>query len=170
MGSKLDLFISSSVINLGFVCAAYGSLYLLSSESYVTLCGVLFLLAQSACASSLVLQKSYLLQCYKTLIFANASVCALVLSVAIHKGLNVTYLIYLVWSGHKNRFHLSTTLRGLVVQINAIPRSNARKTKMTALCLASFSLYRLARILDVGCTSLVAALGSIGIKVVVLVQ
>ena len=170
MANKLHLFIRSSVINLRFVCATYRSLYLLSSESYVTLCDVLFLLTQNTCASSLVFQKSYLLQCYKTLIFANGLVCTLVLGGGIHKGLNVTHLIHLVWSSHKNRFHLFITLRGLVVQINAIPRFNAHKTKMAALCLTSFSLYRLARILDVGYINLVATLGSIGVKVVVLIQ
>ena len=168
IANKLDLFIRSSVINLRFVCATYRSLYLLSSESYVTLCDVLFLLTQNTCPSSLVFLGSYLLQCYKTLIFANGLVCTLVVSVAIHKGLNVTHLIHLVWSSDK-RFHLLIN-SGLVVQINAIPTFDAHKTKMAALCLTSFSLYSLARILDLGYINLVATLGSIGVVVVVLIQ
>jgi len=158
--------VAPTIVNLVFVCASYGSLYLLSSQSYVTLCGLLFLVSQSACPSSLALLKSYGFQCYKTLIFANASLCALLVSVAIHKGFNVTYIIHLVCTN--KRFHLSTN-SGLVVQINAMPASDAQ-TKMAALCLSSFSLYRLARILDLGYIHLLAALGSIGIKVVVLVQ
>lgn len=167
IANKLDLFIRSSSINLRFVCATYRSLYLLSSQSYVTLCDVLFLVTQNTCPSILHAASSYLLQCYKTLIFANALVCTLVVSVAIHKGLNVTHLIHLVCSSHK-RFHLKIN-SGLVVQINAI-LFHGQKTKMAALCVTSFSLYRLARILDYGYINLVARLGSIGVKVVVLIQ
>jgi hypothetical protein len=158
--------VALAAVNLIFVCASYGSLYLLSSQSYVTLCGLLFLVSQSACPSSLALLKSYGFQCYKTLIFANASLCALLVSVAIHKGFNVTYIIHLVCTN--KRFHLSTN-SGLVVQINAMPASDAQ-TKMAALCLSSFSLYRLARILDLGYIHLLATLGSIGVKVLVLIQ
>ena len=155
----------SSVINLRFVCATYRSLYLFSSQSYMTLSDQLFLQSQETSPSSLVLLKSYLLQSYKTLIFANAVLTTLVLSVGIHKGLNVTHLIHLVSTN--KRFHEMIN-SGLVVQINAIQFH--AQTKMAALCLTSFSLYRLARILDLGYINLLATLGSIGVKVVVLIQ
>ena len=158
--------VAPTIINLIFVCASYSSLYLLSSQSYVTLCDLLFLVSQNTCPSSLVFLKSYGFQCYKTLIFANALLCTLLVSVGIHKGFNVTYIIHLVCTN--KRFHLFMN-SGLVVQINAIPILDAQ-TKMAALCLSSFSLYRLARILDLGYIHLLATLGSIGVKVVVLIQ
>ena len=160
-----QIFIGWAVINLRFVCASYRSLYLLSSQSYLSLADLLFVLSHNSCPSSLVFQKSYLLQSYKTLIFANALVCTLVVSLAIHKGLNLTHLIHLVCSN--KRFHLLIN-SGLVVQINAI--LFIAQTKMAALCVSCFSLYSLARILDLGYINLVATLGSIGVKVVVLIQ
>lgn len=170
--NKFDLQVRWSVINLTFVCATYGSLYLLSSQSYVTLCGVLFQLATSTCPSSQVNTKSYVLQCYKTLIFADASLCVLVLSVAIDLGLNVRHLIsHLVC--HNKRFH--PCISGLVVQVSAIP-SDAKRGKRAKPILGfcntfnsrtSFSFYYKSRILDYGCTQILAQLGSIGLKVVI---
>ena len=157
------LFLGCSVLKLTAVCATYGSLYLLSSQSYVSLSDLLFVVSHNTCACSLVFQKSYLLQCYKTLIFANGLLCSMVVSVGLHKGLNVTHLINKVCT--LKRFHLLIK-RGLVVQINAILFQ--AQTKMAALCLSSFSLFRLARILDLGYINLVATLGSIGVFVLVL--
>mmetsp|Transcript_63247 Transcript_63247/g.175996 ORF Transcript_63247/g.175996 Transcript_63247/m.175996 type:complete len:218 (-) Transcript_63247:11-664(-) len=153
-----------------FVCATYGSIYLLSSQCYVTLCGVLFLQAFSSCSSSLLSAHrhcDFVLQSYKINIFASALLCASLLSVSIHQGLNVTYLLNLIQvrcnsSINKRSQLVSNALSGFVVQISAI---HANKAKISALCLASYRLVRLAIIWDIACITLKSAIGSIGIKV-----
>ena len=161
-----------------FVCATYSTLYLKSSQSYVTLCDLLFILVFLQLAVGLVKTErikkmehrwfynsqatpfgkvNYLLQSYKIFIFANALLCTLLCTVSIHQGLNVTYLIHLI----QVRNILSES--GFLVQINAI---HAKKTKISASCLTSLSLYRLARILDLAYITFKSSSGSIGLKVV----
>jgi hypothetical protein len=70
---KLDLFIHCYMINLRFVSPTYRSLALISCLAVLTLCYLLFLLTFKACPSCVIHDRSYLLQSYKTLIFANAA-------------------------------------------------------------------------------------------------
>ena len=91
--------ITYRTVNTIFVCATYSSIYLLSSQYYVTLCEVLFLQVFFSCSNSLLSMHRYcdfVLQSYKINVFTNALLCTLLLSVSIHQGLNVTYLMNLI--------------------------------------------------------------------------
>lgn len=167
IANKLDLFITSSYMNLTFSCATYRSLYLLSSESDLTLLYVLFQLSDKTSPSSQLLPKSYLFECLHPPIFANAFLISKVVSVVYQEGLNVTAVIDL-FSTNKR---LDQPMNSLLLQIN--PTLNitlSPPSKHHALCLTSFTLYRLAIILDLANINLLATLGSIGVKVVVLYQ
>ena len=150
-------------MNLTFSCATYRSLYLLSSESDLTLLYVLFQLSDKTSPSSHLLPKSYLFECLHPPIFANAHLISKVVSVVVQEGLNVTAVIDL-FSTNK-RF--DQPMNSLLLQINP---AKVNQTKHHALCLTSLGCYRLAIILDLANINLLATLGSIGVKVVVLYQ
>ena len=150
-------------MNLTFSCATYRSLYLLSSESDLTLLYVLFQLSDKTSPSSHLLPKSYLFECLHPRIFANAHLISKVVSVVVQQGLNVTAVIDL-FSTNK-RF--DQPMNSLLLQINP---ALLYQTKHHALCLTSLGCYRLAIILDLANINLLATLGSIGVKVVVLYQ
>ena len=154
-------------MNLSFSCATYRSLYLLSSESDLTLLYVLFQLSDKTSPSSQLLPKSYLFECLHPPIFANAFLISKVVSVVYQEGLNVTAVIDL-FSTNKR---LDQPMNSLLLQINpTLMSALLYQTKHHALCLTSFTLYRLAIILDLANINLLATLGSIGVKVVVLSQ
>ncbi len=147
-------------MNLTFSCATYRSLYLLSSESDLTLLYVLFQLSDKTSPSSHLLPKSYLFECLHPPIFANAHLISKVVSVVVQQGLNVTAVIDL-FSTNKMLFsNINPTLMSALLY----------QTKHHALCLTSLGCYRLAIILDLANINLLATLGSIGVKVVVLYQ
>ena len=152
-------------INLRFLCATYGSLYLLSSLSLVRLCGLLFLSASKIIPICEGVEKSYLLQCYKVRYFQNAYIFASELAGGLMQGLNVTYLIHLVCS--KMRFLAASDRRApsgvaLILKGRIKGSGGARAIAgLNALSIASFS----SRILDVGYVSSLSTLGLIGVKV-----
>jgi len=156
-----------NLVNLTFLCASYGSLYLLSSLSLVRLCGVLFLVATSIIPICVQLEKSYLLQCYKTRIFQNAYIFSSELATGIMQGLNVTYLSALVCSKISliSQDILSAPLGiGLIFSGRIKGHAGTRSVSggpMNALCVGSFS----SRILDIGYVSSVSSLGLVGVKV-----
>ena len=155
-------------MNLTFSCATYRSLYLLSSESDLTLLYVLFQLSHKTSPSSQLLPKSYLFECLHPPIFANAFLISKVVSVVYQEGLNVTAVVTaVIGSLFSTNKRLDQPMNSLLLQIN--PTLNYQ-TKHHALCLTSFTLYRLAIILDLANINLLATLGSIGVKVVVINQ
>ena len=167
IANKLDLFIMSSYMNLTFSCATYRSLYLLSSESHLTLLYVLFQLTHKTSPSSQLLPKSYLFECLHPPIFANAFLISKVVSVVYQEGLNVIAVIDL-FSTNKR---LDQPINSLLLQINpTLMSALLYQTKHHALCLTSFTFYRLSIILDLANTNLLSTLGSIGVKVVVIYQ
>jgi hypothetical protein len=161
--------IETGVFNLGyaltFLCASYGSLYLLSSLSLVRLCGVLFLVATSIIPACVQLQKSYLLQCYKTHISQNAYIFSSLLAAGIMQGLNVTYLSALVLRTLGQIMFISSFMLiglGLIFSGRIKGHAGTRSVSgIKALCVGSFS----SRILDVGYVSSVSSLGLVGVKV-----
>ena len=150
-------------MNLTFSCATYRSLYLLSSQSDLTLLYVLFQLSDKTSPSSQLLPKSYLFECLHPPIFANAFLISKVVSVVVQEGLNVTAVIDL-FSTNK-RF--DKPMNSLLLQINP---ALLYQTKHHALCLTSLGCYRLAIILDLANINLLPTLGSIGVKVCVVMQ
>ena len=154
-------------MNLTFSCATYRSLYLLSSESDLTLLYVLFQLSDKTSPSSQLLPKSYLFECLHPPIFANAHLISKVVSVVVQQGLNVTAVIDL-FSTNKT---FDQPMNSLLLEINpTLMSALLYQTKHHALCLTSLGCYRLAIILDLANINLLATLGSIGVKVVVLYQ
>lgn len=161
-GRQLDLVISWSSYILSYICATYRSLYLLSCVALVTLCDVLFYTSSLWKASSLVrTSKSYLLQLKKTLIFANAANSTELLSLVLHQGLNVRWLIHLVNDIYRN----GRRSEGLVIKISAMLNSSLAIHYL--LCLRSFTFYRLPRICHYRYMNLASTLGSIGVACVV---
>ena len=163
-GIKADVSVSNSV-NVRFLCANYGSLYLLSSLSLVRLCGLLFLSASKIMPLCEGVEKSFLLQCYKVRYFQNAYILASELAGGLMQGLNVTYLIYLVTN--KMRYLASQDKRcpsGMAIILKGRVKSGAGAraiASISALSIASFS----SRILDIGYVSSCTTLGLVGIKV-----
>ena len=122
----------------------------------VTLCDVLFYTSSLWKASSLVrTSKSYLLQLKKTLIFANAANSTELLSLVLHQGLNVRWLIHLVNDIYRN----GRRSEGLVIKISAMLNSSLAIHYLS--CLRSFTFYRLPRICHYRSMNLVGTLGSI---------
>ena len=145
-------------VNVTFIFASYRSLYLLSSLSLVRLCNVLFLVTANMIQTCVQLEKSYLLQCYKTHIWANAYIFASKLATRILQGLNVTHLSVLVCS---KIFYLYIAGIGLILNGRIIGGHFSQRFVMNALCVSSFS----NRILDLGYISSVSSLGLLGVKV-----
>ena len=158
---------------LTFLCASYRSLYLLSSLSLVRLCDVLFLVTAKIIPTCVQLEKSYLLQCYKTHILRNAYIFSSLLATRIMQGLNVTHLSVLVCSKifiktqDINSAALFSALKGIVglgLIFNGRIKGHMKTRfvpKIKALCVSSFS----NRILDIGYISSVSSLGLVGVKV-----
>ena len=156
---------------LTFLCASYRSLYLLSSLKAVRLCDVLFLVTAKIIPTCVQLEKSYLLQCYKTHIFRNAYIFSSLLATRIMQGLNVTHLLsVLVCKIEKTQDICVINSAALCVIVGLGLIFNGRikghmKTrfvpKIKALCVSSFS----NRILDIGYISSVTSLGLVGVKV-----
>ena len=163
--------LTNGMVNLTFLCASYRSLYLLSSLSLVRLCDVLFLVTANIIPTCVQLEKSYLLQCYKTHIFQNAYIFSSKLATRIMQGNNVTYLSVLVCSKIFLISHARDILSGAApLGIGLIFNGRIKghmKTRfvpngpMNALCVSSFS----NRILDIGYISSVSSLGVVGVKV-----
>jgi hypothetical protein len=150
---------------LTFLCASYGSLYLLSSLKAVRLCDVLFLVTAKIIPTCVQLEKSYLLQCYKTHIFRNAYILSSLLATGIVQGLNVTYLLsVLVCKIGKTQDARVINIVGLGLIFTGRIKGHAGTRSISgikALCVGSFS----SRILDVGYVSSVTSLGLLGVKV-----
>eukprot|EP00415_Alexandrium_ostenfeldii_P000019 UN0019 len=123
-------------VNVTFIFASYGSLYLLSSLSLVRLCSALFLVATNVIQACVQLEKSYLLQCYKVHIWANAYIFASELAAGVLQGLNVTYLSALVCS---KIFCLYIAGIGLILNGRIIGGHSSRRFVVNALCVGSFS-------------------------------
>ena len=157
---KLHLFIRWCTINLRFVSPTYRSLAIVSCLAVLTLCDLLFSL--HTCPDSVIHSKSYLLQSYKTLIFANAANCTRVILLGIASGLNLTYLVHSV----RLLLRVRLSVAGLVVKINAILFSGNNNVHYL-LCLRCHILYSAARQEDRTLINLVATLGSIGVGVLV---
>ena len=81
-------------IVISFVCCFYGSIYLVSSLSLVSLCGLSFLVS-SFIISAFDQAAEYLFESIKTDLLNNANDMSNKLGAAIMRGLNVTYLIHL---------------------------------------------------------------------------
>ena len=160
---------------LTFLCASYRSLYLLSSLKAVRLCDVLFLVTAKIIPTCVQLEKSYLLQCYKTHIFRNAYIFSSLLATRIMQGLNVTHLSVLVCSKifiktqdiNSAALCVISALKGIVglgLIFNGRIKGHMKTRfvpKIKALCVSSFS----NRILDIGYISSVTSLGLVGVKV-----
>ena len=160
---------------LTFICGSYRSLYLLSSLSLVRLCDVLFLVTGKIIPTCVQLEKSYLLQCYKTHILRNAYIFSSLLATRIMQGLNVTHLSVLVLRFSSKIFIKTQDINSAALCVISAPVGiglifNGRikghmKTrfvpKIKALCVSSFS----NRILDIGYISSVSSLGLVGVKV-----
>ena len=153
---------------LTFLCASYRSLYLLSSLKAVRLCDVLFLVTAKIIPTCVQLEKSYLLQCYKTHIFRNAYIFSSLLATRIMQGLNVTHLLsVLVCKIEKTQDICvinSAGNVGLGLIFNGRIKGHMKTRfvpKIKALCVSSFS----NRILDIGYISSVTSLGLVGVKV-----
>lgn len=164
---KLDLFVRSSTINLRFVSSTYGSLAIISCMAILTLCGLLFLFAHYAAPCSIIQSKSYLLQSYKTFVFANASNWANVILLGIASGLNVTYLLHNLRSARTVFLKSNIAIGGMLVAINPILFSGNSNVHYM-LCLGYHTLYGAARRHDSAIVTLVSALGTIGIRVLIL--
>ena len=150
---------------LTFLCASYRSLYLLSSLKAVRLCDVLFLVTAKIIPTCVQLEKSYLLQCYKTHIFRNAYIFSSLLATRIMQGLNVTHLLsVLVCKIEKTQDICVINIVGLGLIFNGRIKGHMKTRfvpKIKALCVSSFS----NRILDIGYISSVTSLGLVGVKV-----
>ena len=150
---------------LTFLCASYRSLYLLSSLKAVRLCDVLFLVTAKIIPTCVQLEKSYLLQCYKTHIFRNAYIFSSLLATRIMQGLNVTHLLsVLVCKIEKTQDICVINIVGLGLIFNGRIKGHMKTRfvpKIKALCVSSFS----NRILDIGYISSVTSLGLLGVKV-----
>ena len=145
---------------LTFLCASYRSLYLLSSLKAVRLCDVLFLVTAKIIPTCVQLEKSYLLQCYKTHIFRNAYIFSSLLATRIMQGLNVTHLLSVLTAVAA----LCVIIVGLGLIFNGRIKGHMKTRfvpKIKALCVSSFS----NRILDIGYISSVTSLGLVGVKV-----
>jgi len=103
------------------------------------------------------LEKSYLLQCYKTHIWANAYIFASELATWVVQGLNVTYLSALVLSKISNLY-----IAPLGIGLIFTGRVKASQRFVT-LCVGSLS----SRILDFGYVSSVSSFGLVGVKVAI---
>jgi hypothetical protein len=158
-------------LNLTFLCAAYGSLYLSSSLSLVRLSGLLFLLATKIIPICVQLEKSYLLQSYNTHIFCNAYIFSSELQEGIMEGLNVTYLIHLVSSKMRlllTSFDIESAPGAVGLILTGRVKGHAGNrwvAGVDALCIGSFT----SRILDVGYETFVSSLGLVGIKVGIII-
>jgi hypothetical protein len=135
-------------MNLTFSCATYRSLYLLSSESDLTLLYVLFQLSDKTSPSSQLLPKSYLFECLHPPIFANAFLISKVVSVVYQEGLNVTAVIDL-FSTNKR---LDQPMNSLLLQINPTPlhRTLSPPSKHHALCLTDLDFMMHENIMSIG--------------------
>ena len=148
-------------VNLTFLCATYRSLYLSSSLSLVRLCDLLFVLRAKIIPTCVQLEKSYLLQCYKTHIFRNAYIFSSLLATRIMQGLNVTHLLSVLVCKNSAAFCVIVGL-GLIFNGRIKGHMKTRFVpKIKALCVSSFS----NRILDIGYISSVTSLGLVGVKV-----
>ena len=154
---------------LTFICASYRSLYLLSSLSLVRLCDVLFLVTAKIIPTCVQLEKSYLLQCYKTHILRNAYIFSSLLATIIMQGLNLTHLSVLVLRKIFCVINIASGAAqplgvGLGLIFNGRIKGHMKTRfvpKIKALCVSSFS----NRILDIGYISSVSSLGLVGVKV-----
>ena len=104
------------------------------------------------------LEKSYLLQCYKTHIWANAYIFASKLATRIVQGLNVTHLSVLVLC---KIFNLYIAPLGIGLIFNGRIKVSQR---FVTLCVSSLS----NRILDLGYISSVSSFGLVGVKVAII--
>lgn len=149
--------VSLNLTRIALICTSYKSLYLLSSLSLVSLCGLLFIVARSVVGARLT-EKSYLLQSYTIDIFQNAYIFSSELAYGIMQGLNFTYMKTLVCCQMRSFIKIGGIALTLTGRIKGI---NKTRIKVNALCVGEFT----NRILDYGCVSTVSSLGSIGIKV-----
>lgn len=100
----------SGTLNSTFLCASYRSLYVLSGLSLVRLSDVLFLVTDLIIPTCVAfLEKSYLLQSYKTHRMENAYIFSSKLGARIILGLNLTHLPLKVCT-HYVRLHISSSI------------------------------------------------------------
>ena len=153
---------------LTFLCATYRSLFLTSGLELVRLCDLLFLLRPKILPTCLQLEKSYLLESYKTHIFQNAYIFSSKFQERIIEGLNVTHLIHLVSSNLRlvliSLSDIESAPNGLGLILGGRIKGHIRNrslAKMNALCVTSFK----NRILDIGYKTSISSLGLLGLKV-----
>jgi len=156
--------LNSNLISSSFLCASYGSLYLLSSQCCLKLCSLLFLLSKVSLSIPLGLVQSGIVRFLKSPIFVDASLVAHILSLSISFGLNLTHCISKLRSHNSssNRFDMNSSTTSCI-QISSSTSALSWLTKHSNSLLFSQA------ILDYGCLNSTAALGSIGIKVLVLI-
>ena len=110
------------------------------------------------------LEKSYLLQCYKTHIWSNAYIFASNLATRIIQGLNVTHLSVLVCRKIKKQnfnFMCFSPIGICLIFNGRINGHFSQRFVMNALCVS----FTGNRILDLGYISSVSSIGLLGVKV-----
>jgi hypothetical protein len=135
----------------------------------LTLTTTLFHFALTTSTTSIALSPTYLFECLHSPLFANASLLAKLVSVAISSGLNTTALTLVI--SLLNLFSTNSSLiyptTAVLIRLSPALQSTAIAQHHT-ICLSSIALYNLSAILDMAFTSLTLSLGSLGIKVVIL--
>ena len=151
-------WINNRHVHFTFILASYRSFYQFSSLALVRFSNVLFLVKGWIIQTSVLLVKSYLLQCYKTHIWQNAYIFASKLATSIHQGLNVTHLSVLVLSNILHHFSIPF---GIGLIYNGRIKDFSQRFVMNALCVSSFC----NRILDIGYQTSLTSLGCVAVKV-----
>lgn len=166
--SKSSFTSSGGLSYLTFLCATYRSLFITSGLSLFRLCGILFIKSDEYIPPSVSLEKSYLLESYKTHNIQNAYIFSSKFQERIISGLNVTHLIHLVSSNLrlvlKSVFDISYHPSGLGLIFLGRIKGHIRNrsvAKMNALCVTDFT----SRILDIGYKTSISSLGLLGLKV-----
>lgn len=155
-------WINNRHVHLTFILASYRSFYQFSSLALVRFSNVLFLVPANIIQTSVLLVKSYFLQCYKTHIWENAYIFASKLATSIHQGLNVTHLSVLVCRKILQYTSASCPFGiGLIYNGRIKGGHLSQRFVMNALCVSSFC----NRILDIGYITSLTSLGIVAVKV-----
>lgn len=160
--SQYLCWINNRHVHFTFILASYRSFYQFSSLALVRFSNVLFLVKGWIIQTSVLLVKSYLLQCYKTHIWQNAYIFASKLATSIHQGLNVTHLSVLVCCNILHQYiYLCQIPFGIGLIYNGRIKDFSQRFVMNALCVSSFC----NRILDIGYQTSLTSLGCVAVKV-----
>ena len=159
--SQYLCWINNRHVHFTFILASYRSFYQFSSLALVRFSNVLFLVKGWIIQTSVLLVKSYLLQCYKTHIWQNAYIFASKLATSIHQGLNVTHLSVLVCCNILKTHQYIIFGIGLIYNGRIKDFDFSQRFVMNALCVSSFC----NRILDIGYQTSLTSLGCVAVKV-----